>query len=140
MLKISLLRNLETSRVNNSRILRIKNAKFSGHCFYMNTKIQGDFQICISVPLTFNFYDREGLNFLTRLRLGLNLLGDHKFRHNFQDCVCSICTYAQDIESTMHILFQYPNRYLEKKSFFDMRNKLVETSQNIVVPEQQKPC
>ena len=27
------LRNLQTSRVNNSRILRIKNAKFSGYCF-----------------------------------------------------------------------------------------------------------
>ena len=30
----------------------IKNAKLSGYCFYMNTNIQGDFQICISVPLT----------------------------------------------------------------------------------------
>ena len=37
---------------NNSRILRIKNAKFSGCYFYMNTNIYGDFQICISVPLT----------------------------------------------------------------------------------------
>ena len=45
------LRNLQNSRVNNSRILRIKNAKFSGKYYYMNTKIQGDFQICISVPL-----------------------------------------------------------------------------------------
>ena len=26
-------------------------AKFSGYCFYMNTNIYGDFQICISVPL-----------------------------------------------------------------------------------------
>ena len=43
--------NLENSRANNSRILRIKNAKFSGYCFYMNTNIQRDFQICISVPL-----------------------------------------------------------------------------------------
>ena len=36
---------------NNWRILRIQNAKFSGHCFYMNTNIWRDFQICISVPL-----------------------------------------------------------------------------------------
>ena len=33
------LRNLQTSRVNNSRILRIKNAKFWGYYFYMNTNI-----------------------------------------------------------------------------------------------------
>ena len=45
------LRNLQISRENNWRILRSENAKFSGYCFYMNTNIQGDFQICISVPL-----------------------------------------------------------------------------------------
>ena len=45
------LRNLQTSRANNSRILTIKNAKFSGYCFYINTNLLGDFQICISVPL-----------------------------------------------------------------------------------------
>ena len=38
MLKISL------------QVLRIKNAKFSDYCFYMNTNIQGGFRICISVP------------------------------------------------------------------------------------------
>ena len=46
-----LLRNLQTSRANNSRIFRINKAKISGYCFYMNTGIQRDFQICISVPL-----------------------------------------------------------------------------------------
>ena len=53
MLKNSLfLRNLQTSQENNSRILRMKDAKFSGHCcFYRNTNIYRDFQICISVPL-----------------------------------------------------------------------------------------
>ena len=25
--------------------------KFSGYCFYINTNLWGDFQICISVPL-----------------------------------------------------------------------------------------
>ena len=52
MLKISLLyENLQNSREDNSRILRIKNVKFSGDCFYMNTNIYGDFQIFIRVPL-----------------------------------------------------------------------------------------
>ena len=31
----------------------MRNATFSGYYFYMNTNIQGDFQICISVSLTF---------------------------------------------------------------------------------------
>ena len=46
---------MQTLRVNNSRILRTKNAKFSGYYFYLKTNIQGDFQICISVPLNYFF-------------------------------------------------------------------------------------
>ena len=45
---------LQTLRVSNSRILRIKNAKLSGYYFYMNLNIWGDFEICISVPLRKN--------------------------------------------------------------------------------------
>ena len=44
-------KHVETLRVNNWKTLRIKDAEFSGYYFYMNTKMQGDFQICISVPL-----------------------------------------------------------------------------------------
>ena len=40
-------------RANNSRILRIYNAKFSGYYFYMNTNNWRDFQICISLSLRF---------------------------------------------------------------------------------------
>ena len=47
------LRKMPTSQVNNSRTLRIKNAKFLGYCFDMNTNILRDFQICISVPLSY---------------------------------------------------------------------------------------
>ena len=46
------LRNLLTSRVNNSRIFRIKNVKFSGYCFHINTNRYEDLWICISVPLS----------------------------------------------------------------------------------------
>ena len=42
---------MKTLRVNYSRILTIKNAKFPGYHFYINLNIQADFQICISVPL-----------------------------------------------------------------------------------------
>ena len=52
MLKISQLFKKNTNfTVNNSRILRIQNAKFSGYCFHMKPNIQSIFQICISVPL-----------------------------------------------------------------------------------------
>ena len=45
--------NIQTSRGNKSRILKIKTAKFSGYRVYMTTNIQRDFQICICVPLRF---------------------------------------------------------------------------------------
>ena len=38
--------------MNYSRILTIKNAKFLGYYFYINLNIKGDFQICISAPLS----------------------------------------------------------------------------------------
>ena len=52
MLKICpRFKKFTTSRVNISTILKVKNTKFSGYCFYMNPNMKGDFQICISVLL-----------------------------------------------------------------------------------------
>ena len=52
MLKICLLFKKYTNfTVNNSIILRIKNAKFSGYCIYMSPNIYWNSQLCISVPL-----------------------------------------------------------------------------------------
>ena len=40
MLKSSLIfKKIQTSRVNDKRVLSINGAKFSEYCFYMNTKI-----------------------------------------------------------------------------------------------------
>ena len=47
-------RKIQVFWVNNSRILRIKNAKLSGYSFHMNPNIQWNFQICIIVPLNFS--------------------------------------------------------------------------------------
>ena len=54
MLKISpLFKKFTNLQVNNTKILRITNAKLPRYCFYMNTNIEGDFQICTSAPLTY---------------------------------------------------------------------------------------
>ena len=39
---------------------------------------------------TYNINETKGLKLLIRSRLGVSHLGDHKFRHNFQDCVSPI--------------------------------------------------
>ena len=49
------LRKMQTLRVNNSRIVWIKNAKFLEYYFFMNTNIEENFQIYISVPLKKSF-------------------------------------------------------------------------------------
>ena len=37
-----------------------------------------------------NIHETQGIKFLTRMHLGLSHVNDHKFRHNFQDCIITI--------------------------------------------------
>ena len=57
----------------------------------------------------FKVESSEGLKFLTRIRLGLNHLANHKFRHNFQDYINPICSCCQEIETSTHFLLHYSN-------------------------------
>ena len=52
--------------------------------------------------LTFDIQNPVGLKLLTRLRLGLSHLNEHKFRHNFQDCLNPLCTCSLETENTIH--------------------------------------
>ena len=52
----------------------------------------------------YNIFDPKGLTFLTRLRLGLNHLNEHRFRPNFQDCLNPLCSCSLEIEDTSHYL------------------------------------
>ena len=71
---------------------------------------------------TYNINDSKGLTLLTRLRLGLSHLGDHKFRHNFQDCVSPMCSCGQDIETTTHFLLHCPSHHCARKTLFHKIN------------------
>ena len=46
----------------------------------------------------YNIFDPIGLKLLTRLRLGCSHLNEHKFRHNFQDCLNPLCSYSLEIK------------------------------------------
>ena len=52
----------------------------------------------------FNIFDPIGITLLTRLRLDLSHLNEHKFRHNFQDCMNPLCLCSLEIENTLHYL------------------------------------
>ena len=43
-----------------------------------------------------------GLSLLTRLRLGLSHLNEHKYNLNFKNCVNPLCFCSLEIESTSH--------------------------------------
>ena len=56
-------------------------------------------------PLSKPVYDINnppGVRLLTRLRLGLSHLNEHRFNDNFEGCINSLCTCTLEVESTTH--------------------------------------
>ena len=47
------------------------------------------------------------LKLLTRLRLGLSHLNEHRFKHSFKNCINALCTYSLEVESTKHFYLHY---------------------------------
>ena len=52
-------------------------------------------------------YSPIGLKFLTRIRLGLSHLRDHKFKHSFQDTLNPICSCRND-KLKRQLIFSFP--------------------------------
>ena len=50
----------------------------------------------------YNVFNVLEIKFLTRLRLGLSHLNEHKFKHNFQNCLNPLCSCSLEVESTIH--------------------------------------
>ena len=59
----------------------------------------------------YNIHDPMEIKYLTRLKLGLSNFNDHKFRHNFQDCLKPLCPCSLEVESSIHYFLhcQYYN-------------------------------
>ena len=54
-------------------------------------------------------HHQRGLKLLTRLRLGLSHLREHKFRRNFNDTIDPFCLYSNNcLETTEHFLVHCP--------------------------------
>ena len=51
---------------------------------------------------TYGIHHPTGLKLLTRLRLGLSHLKDHKFNHNFRDCINPLCSCSLSVENNVH--------------------------------------
>ena len=72
----------------------------------------------------FNIHNPYGIKLLTRLRLGLSHLRDHKFRHCFQDTLNPLCDCGNDTEITTRFFLHCP-------SFHILRQTLLNNIRNI---------
>ena len=50
---------------------------------------------------TFKLHNPIGIKLLTRLRVGLSHLKEHKFKHNFRDSIGPLCSCGNSIESNL---------------------------------------
>ena len=65
----------------------------------------------------YNIQNPNGLKLFTRLRVGLSHLNEHKFNHNFQDCINPLCSCSLEVESLSHF-------FLHCHYFTDIRKTL----------------
>ena len=72
----------------------------------------------------FECHNPQGIKFLTRLRLGLSHLREHKFKHSFQDSLNPLCKCGAEVESTAHFLLHCP-------IYNNDRSSLLSTIRNI---------
>ena len=75
----------------------------------------------IGTPLENSIYNIHDLMGVKYFRLGLSRLNNHKFRHNFQDCLDPLCPSSLEFESIIHYflhcqIIQDPLRYCKKDS------------------------
>ena len=50
----------------------------------------------------FHCHNPIGIKYITRIRLGLSHLREHKFKHSFQDTLNPICNCGNDVEFFLH--------------------------------------
>ena len=50
------------------------------------------------------YHNPKGIRILTRLRLGLSDLREHRFKHSFQDSLNPLCFCGNEIETSTHYL------------------------------------
>ena len=66
------------------------------------------------------YWNPIGIKLITRLRLGLSHLRDHKFKHNFLDWLNPICCCGKHIETTVHYFLHCPIFSDERSIFFNI--------------------
>ena len=82
-------------------------------------------------PKPNNFYychNPKGIRLLTRLRLILSHLREHKFKHSFQDSLNPLCFCGNEIETSVHYLLHCPNYTNERTKSKSIKCSILEFS------------
>ena len=82
----------------------------------------------------FNIHNPIGIKLLTRLRLGLSHLNEHRFNHKFQNYTNFKCICSSENKSTTHF-FLYCNFYIPIRAI--LFDKLKEIVNNLQEPSDQ---
>ena len=73
----------------------------------------------------------------SKLRLGQSHLREHKFNHNFQNCINPLCSCGMDIESTSHFFLHCPLFDVKRVTLQSTLNKidckLIETNESSLI-------
>ena len=72
----------------------------------------------------FDIRNPKGIKLVTRLKLGLSHLREHKFKHSFQSTINPLCNFGQDIESTTHFFLHYPFFINERRTLLSTLRSL----------------
>ena len=73
----------------------------------------------------FNVHDPVGIKYLTRLRLGLSHLNEHKFRHNFKDCLNPLCSCSPEVETVTHYFLHCHYYNIIRRTLLDTVNEII---------------
>ena len=76
--------------------------------------------------------DPFGLKLLTRLRLGLSHLDEHRFNHNFDSCINPLCSCSLKVESPKQV-FLHCHHYTNIRKTFLNTVEIIDASILILI-------
>ena len=84
----------------------------------------------------FQCHNPKGIKLVTRLRLGLSHLREHKFKHSFQDTLNPYCSWGFAAETTSHYFLHCPLFYAERSallnSIYEIDSTIFKKSDSVV--------
>ena len=72
----------------------------------------------------FRCHNPKGIKLLTRIRLCLSHLQEHKSKHGFPDSPNPTCCCGQDIEASTHFLLHYSHYSNERLTFLNIKRNI----------------